>query len=336
MARPTRTNAEYFYHPATFRNDRRVKAIRARYGACGYGLLMMLVELLTDADNITLATDDMELELLAGDLSVPVEEVSSLIQTAEKVGLFTRNELGLLKCPQLDEWLAPVFEKRNRAKNAATAAKLPQPATEIGVSVTETQPVENSTVEYSKGEDNTTSSFQSEVDAPQKKIEPVEVVEPLPESQSNDASHTRGGAADVGTPVEPVKLTKQKGGKELLTGDLAELLNPGGLAERVQKMKSPLTQFEADALVAKYGTAAAQQIVKEMANYAKLTSNNISANLTAHKWLEKRQPAATGVVVVSSYEGRQQHTGVVHPGSVQGRLDTVAQARAELLGQIPA
>jgi hypothetical protein len=109
------------------------------------------------------------------------------------------------------------------------------------------------------------------------------------ESPADDASHTEGGAADVGTPVEaPVKLTKQKGGKELLTGDLAELLNPGGVAERVQKMKSPLTQFEADALCAKYGTEAARQIVKEMANYAKLTSNNVSANLTAQKWLDKR------------------------------------------------
>lgn len=193
-----------------------------------------------------------------------------------------------------------------------------------------------------EGKPSSTSSLRSEVAAPQEKkigeVADIDVGGTNPESPTTEL-RTPGGAADVGTSNEaPLpKLTKQRGSKPLvLTGDLADLLNEGGVAERVQKMKSPLTQFEADALCAKYGTDAARQIVKEMANYGKLLANNISANLTAQKWLDKRQPAATGVAVIPSYEGRQQHTGVVHPGSVQGRLDTVAQARAELLGQLPA
>ena len=123
MARPTRTNAEYFYHPASFRNDRRVKAIRARFGACGYGLLIMLIETLTDADNIELSLDEIEIELLAGDLSSTIEDITALIQLAEKVGLFIRSDTGLLKCPQLDEWLAPVFEKRNRSRAASLSGQ---------------------------------------------------------------------------------------------------------------------------------------------------------------------------------------------------------------------
>lgn len=154
MARPTRTNAEYFYHPASFRNDRRVKAIRARLGLAGYGLLLMLLEVLTDADNTQLDTDDIEMELLAGDLGVDVAEIETLLQLAEKVGLFARTAAGLLHCPQLDEWLAPVFEKRNRSRNNALAAKADVSATDTGVSVTEIPPVENSTVENSREEES--------------------------------------------------------------------------------------------------------------------------------------------------------------------------------------
>jgi hypothetical protein len=192
MARPTRTNAEYFYHPATFRNDRRVKAIRARFGACGYGLLLMLIELLTDADNTALSTDEMEVELLAGDLSSTVEDVTNLIQAAEKVGLFGRNEDGLLKCPQLDEWLAPVFEKRNRSRNTPVAPKLSQPVTETPISVTETPPVKESREEYRKEEESkdvlTTSSLRSEDAAtaaalPEKKIEAEELPAESPADQ---------------------------------------------------------------------------------------------------------------------------------------------------------
>ena len=152
MARPTRTNAEYFYHPASLRNDRRVKAIRARLGLAGYGLLLMLIEVLTDADNTQLDTDEIEMELLAGDLGVDVSEIETLLQLAEKVGLFARTDAGRLHCPQLDEWLAPVFEKRNRARNTALAKNADVSVTETPVSVTEIPPVKNSTVENSREE----------------------------------------------------------------------------------------------------------------------------------------------------------------------------------------
>jgi hypothetical protein len=196
MARPIRHNAEYFYHPASLRNDRRVKAIRARLGLTGYALLVMLLEVLTDADDTRLDTDEMEMELLAGDLGVSVTEIDSLLQIAEKVGFFARTEAGLLHCPQLDEWLAPVFEKRNRTRNAALTLKSGATVTETPITVTETQPVEESTVEYSK-EEKSTSSLRSEVGAAiaaapasQKKI----VGESATQSPGPKASRTRGAA----------------------------------------------------------------------------------------------------------------------------------------------
>lgn len=197
MARPARTNAEWFKHPAAFRNDRRVKAIRARYGAAGYGLLTMLLELLTDAENTQLCLDEVEVELLAGDLGSTADEVMGLIGLAEKVGLFARTEAGCLKCPQLDEWLTAVFEKRNRSRNDAEAAKLSQPAAETGVSVTETP---QSRVEESRV-DNTTSSLRSEVEAAGAAPPPLEKkIETATLSESPTiAPHTDGGAVDVGT-----------------------------------------------------------------------------------------------------------------------------------------
>ncbi len=203
MARPARTNAEWFKHPAAFRNDRRVKAIRARYGPAGYGLLTMLLELLTDAEDTQLCLDEVEVELLAGDLGSTADEVLGLICLAEKVGLFARNEAGCLKCPQLDEWLAAVFEKRNRSRNDAEAAKLPQPVAETGVSVTETP---QSRIEKSRVEESieVLERAASAAAPPEKKIgELVEASLPRPEKPNVSAPHTEGAAADVPTRKPP-------------------------------------------------------------------------------------------------------------------------------------
>ncbi len=142
MARPIRNNAVYFTHEANLRNDRRIKAIRTQCGAAGYGMLHMLLEALTDADFTQLSTDEEELELLAGDFGVSVTEIHSLLQIGEKVKFFARNEAGLLICPDLNTWLSSVFEKRNRARNAAKPDK-------PGITVTET-PVPVTVIPQSK------------------------------------------------------------------------------------------------------------------------------------------------------------------------------------------
>lgn len=72
----------------------------------------------------------------------------------------------------------------------------------------------------SSSEINSTSSFQSEVEAPQpeKKIEEVQIAEPLPESSTTEL-RTPGGAAEPGSDIadkaDTVKLTKQRGGQKL-------------------------------------------------------------------------------------------------------------------------
>ncbi len=204
MARPPRHNAEYFTHSAALRNDRRVKAIRTALGAAGYGIFHMLLD-----------TSELEVELLAGDFGVSATEIHSLLQFAEKVGYFTRTEAGLLICPELNKWLEPVFEKRNRARNTAKPDLLPQADAVTGVSVTENpqSKVKESRVKESK--EDTTSPLRSEVDAPAESSSAdysshTTSNATTPESPSEapaSASHTRG-AADVGTSIKPKKAKR--------------------------------------------------------------------------------------------------------------------------------
>lgn len=200
MARPPRYNADYFTHESDLRNDRKVKALRTKFGAAGYGIFHMLLEALTDADHTQLDTSELEIELLAGDFGVSATEIHSLLQFAESVGYFTRNEAGLLICPELNKWLEPVFEKRNRSRNTAKPELLEQPAAETGVSVTENPQSKVKESKVKESIEDTTSSFQSEVVNPdlevlteaQKKIEELEREVTTLKASSAQAPHTEG------------------------------------------------------------------------------------------------------------------------------------------------
>ena len=69
---------------------------------------------------------------------------------------------------------------------------------------------------------------------------------------------------------------------------LAELLNPGGDAARVQELDIPLTDKQATALSAEFGEAQLIEIFCAMANYKPLLKTSTNANLTARKWLARR------------------------------------------------
>ncbi|MGI4867482.1 MAG: hypothetical protein ACRYFZ_26420 [Janthinobacterium lividum] len=74
---------------------------------------------------------------------------------------------------------------------------------------------------------------------------------------------------------------------------MAELLNPGGLAAKVQQLAEPLTLAQAERLLAEYNLPALRTIFCEMANWPKLLTSSTSANLTARNWLNKRPRATT-------------------------------------------
>lgn len=67
MARPIKDNADYFTHDADMRDDPKIKALRRKFKAEGYGIWNMLLEAITDSDNFRLKID---LEIMAGDFEM--------------------------------------------------------------------------------------------------------------------------------------------------------------------------------------------------------------------------------------------------------------------------
>ena len=72
----------YFSHDCDARNDERVTRLRIQYGAAGYGIYFMLLELLQAAPEYTLETD---YKALAFDLRVPACRIKTIV---EQSGLF--------------------------------------------------------------------------------------------------------------------------------------------------------------------------------------------------------------------------------------------------------
>ena len=64
MARPIKNNADYFPHETGMRNDRRIKSLRKRHGAEGYGIYCMLLEVLTDSQGLQVKLTDLEQQLI--------------------------------------------------------------------------------------------------------------------------------------------------------------------------------------------------------------------------------------------------------------------------------
>jgi len=87
MARPKKNNADYFPHDSGMRNDRRIKALRAKFGHVGYSVYVMLIESLTDADFFELEFDAVGIELLAGDFDVESKILCEIIDYCKLLGL---------------------------------------------------------------------------------------------------------------------------------------------------------------------------------------------------------------------------------------------------------
>jgi len=113
MARPVKNNADYFPHDAGMRNDRKIKALRAKFGLIGYAFWNMLLETLTESNNLEIGLNDIEIELLASDFGVTIDDFNTMIEYLNKINLIVINN-DVLYCPKLIERLTPLFEKRKR------------------------------------------------------------------------------------------------------------------------------------------------------------------------------------------------------------------------------
>ena len=114
MARPIKNHCDYFPHDRDMRNHKKVKAIRNKF-VNGYAIWSMTLEHLTGSDGNVFPHTDLEFELMAGDFGFSVTEIRDVVNYCISLELLFMRD-GFVNSDSLDERLAPVFEKRNKAK----------------------------------------------------------------------------------------------------------------------------------------------------------------------------------------------------------------------------
>jgi hypothetical protein len=112
MARPKKKGADYFPHSKNLRNDRRVKALIVKRGLPGFAVYVMFLEMLCEADFHSLAWDESEKALIAGDMFSSPEEVSQVVESCLSLGLLSLSEEEEIFSSDLIEALSPLYEKR--------------------------------------------------------------------------------------------------------------------------------------------------------------------------------------------------------------------------------
>ncbi len=153
-------------------------------------------------------------------------------------------------------------------------------------------------VNQTKGNSAPDSAADAAAGGPEKKIEVNVSPAAPPLAAQREASHTKGGAAKTGkAPAAPLPEECP----------LADLLNPGGEAERVQQVSKPLTYEQADKLLTDYAEPAVRDILCQMANWKPLLTKCESVNLTARNWLGKRATDAQPSTSTSHVSGSRTY-----------------------------
>ena len=107
----------YFNHDSNARNDEKIVALRIRYGAEGYGVYFMLIEMLQAAPGCVLEKD---YKALAFDLRVSARRIKSIV---EDFGLFTPTDGGKkFYSERLVRYATEVDESERRRSEAAQYA----------------------------------------------------------------------------------------------------------------------------------------------------------------------------------------------------------------------
>lgn len=119
MARPKKNNAEYFTHDADMRNDVRIKALRRKFKATGYAVWNYLLETLTDNDFFEIEWEEINIELLAADYDVAVDELTDIVEYCVKIGLLQQEGNRLFSTTHKKRF-ASLLSNRERKRIADT------------------------------------------------------------------------------------------------------------------------------------------------------------------------------------------------------------------------
>lgn len=98
------------------RNDKKIKAVRRKYGHAGYSVYNMLLEIIGDEDLLIYSVEnDLDWELLAGDIDIETETLKEMISYFDQIDLIQYDVDNLcIKCEQLEKRMECVFIKRGK------------------------------------------------------------------------------------------------------------------------------------------------------------------------------------------------------------------------------
>jgi hypothetical protein len=133
--RPQRHNADWFSHDCDMRNDKKILAIRRKYGLTGYAVYAMILETLTDCNHFRYKWDELNKELMAADFIVERALFDEMmVYMIETLQLFVVED-GYLISDKLIERMQFLADKRsrNRANYSISATE----NTSQGISDTE-------------------------------------------------------------------------------------------------------------------------------------------------------------------------------------------------------
>jgi len=114
MARPKKDNADYFSHDADMRNDAKIKAIRRKFGIEGYGVYLMLLEILTDKDFFKVGWDALNIELISADIEIDANKLKEIVNYLVDILKMFTIEDDLLYCEKLISRFDSLLSKRKR------------------------------------------------------------------------------------------------------------------------------------------------------------------------------------------------------------------------------
>jgi len=116
MARPRKNNAEYFSHDNDMRNDKKILAVRNKYGYEGYAIYCMMLETLCGSDFFKLKIDDKNLFLTSGDFRIDNKKLKEIIDFFVSVDLFQKTENNEIICRGLINRLQYLLDKREEER----------------------------------------------------------------------------------------------------------------------------------------------------------------------------------------------------------------------------
>lgn len=141
MTRPLKNNANYFSHDNNMRNDRKILALRAKYGHVGYSIWNMFLEMLTESDNFEIMLDEQEFLLLSGDFQLDVENLKEVVEFMVSIRLLQKNE-NIYFSNNLKERLDQVIKLRDKKRDWASKRWIKKSKTDLSTSKTELYPSE--------------------------------------------------------------------------------------------------------------------------------------------------------------------------------------------------